>query len=302
MAKTFSFAELATAISKVDDLGSISTDNKFSEITEWVGLGNYLLNAQVSASLFGGAPNKRSIMLAGPSGTGKTFLALNMAREAINQGYDILWLDSEAAVDKHTFEKFGLDTSKIYYQPAQTIKQVAGIIANACAVIDEKLKKKFEVPKLYVVIDSLGNLSSGKERADILEGNDKRDMTKQQELGGMFRVITTDIAKVGGILVCTNHTYDCLSIGHSIQMSDGLFKDISLINVGDYVKTLEGDKVVVEIFQYENAPLIELELETGELIKCTENHKFLVETSETQYEWKCAVDLNENDTILKVDS
>lgn len=68
MAKQFSFADLAAEISKVDDLGSIATSNSFSEITEWIGLGNYLLNAQVSGSLFGGAPNKRSVMLAGPSG------------------------------------------------------------------------------------------------------------------------------------------------------------------------------------------------------------------------------------------
>jgi hypothetical protein len=79
-----------------------------------------------------------------------------------------------------------------------------------CKTIKEKKKKGFEVPKLFVALDSLGNLSSGKEREDILAGNDKRDMTKQQELGGMFRVITTDIAGVDGMIVISNHVYSSI--------------------------------------------------------------------------------------------
>ena len=40
----------------------------FSDIDEYIPTGNYLLNAQLSGSLFGGYPNTRSIGIAGDSG------------------------------------------------------------------------------------------------------------------------------------------------------------------------------------------------------------------------------------------
>jgi len=48
----------------------------FSDIDEYISTGNYLLNAQMSGSVFGGYPNTRSIGIAGDSGAGKTFLCL----------------------------------------------------------------------------------------------------------------------------------------------------------------------------------------------------------------------------------
>lgn len=207
MAKQLSFTELSDSLTKLDDLGSKMSVNTFSEITEHVGLGNYLLNAATSGSLFGGIPNGRSISLGGDPGTGKTFFYLNVAREAQKMGYHIFWADSESAVDKQTFLNFGIDPEGVHYQPVKTIKQFATIVSNMCLMVKEKMKKGWEVPKMMVVLDSIGNLSSGKERQDIVEGNDKRDMTKQQELAGMFRVLTVDLAEIKAIFCITNHIY-----------------------------------------------------------------------------------------------
>lgn len=69
MAKgTFSFEDLDKAMSKVDSLGSIITDNEFSKIGEWIPTGNYLLNAQISGSMFKGLPSNRGVVFAGESG------------------------------------------------------------------------------------------------------------------------------------------------------------------------------------------------------------------------------------------
>jgi hypothetical protein len=68
MAKGFSFSELDTVLSKINPKGSIITGNTFSKIDEWIDTGNYLLNAQLTGSLFGGIPNSRSICFAGESG------------------------------------------------------------------------------------------------------------------------------------------------------------------------------------------------------------------------------------------
>lgn len=67
-AKELSFTDLDAFLSKINDKGSIITHNTFSKVDEWIPAGNYLLNAQLSGSLFGGIPNSRSICFAGESG------------------------------------------------------------------------------------------------------------------------------------------------------------------------------------------------------------------------------------------
>ena len=68
MAKQLTFTELDSLLSKVNEKGSVITNNTFSKIDEWIDTGNYLLNAQLSGTLFGGYPNSRTICLAGESG------------------------------------------------------------------------------------------------------------------------------------------------------------------------------------------------------------------------------------------
>ncbi len=71
---SFTFDDINAELSELNPLGSIMETSDFSEVTEWLDTGNYHLNACVSGSLFGGWPNNRSCSVAGPSGTGKTFL------------------------------------------------------------------------------------------------------------------------------------------------------------------------------------------------------------------------------------
>lgn len=68
MAKEFSFTELDTLLTKINPKGSIITHNTFSKIDEYISSGNYLLNAQLTGSLFGGIPNSRSVCFAGETG------------------------------------------------------------------------------------------------------------------------------------------------------------------------------------------------------------------------------------------
>jgi RecA/RadA recombinase len=217
MSKQFSFEELDKSMSKIDPLGSIITKNEFSRIDEWISTGNYMLNAQISGSLFGGTPNSRSIVFSGVSGTGKTFVILNSVREAQKMGYHVIYGDSEAAVDESIMRKFGIDPEKVRYQPLKTVLQTRHFISNLCAVLKEKKKAGHEIPKIAMVIDSLGNLATDKEINDAMSGSDKRDMTKQQNLKSMFRVITTDLAELKIPLYVANHVY--AAIGSYVPMN-----------------------------------------------------------------------------------
>lgn len=222
MAKqAFSFDELDKAMTKVDPLGSIVTGNKFSKIDEWIGTGNYLLNAQISGSMFKGIPNCRALIFAGESGTGKTFLTLNTVREAQKMGYHVIYGDSEAAVDEDLFIKFGIDPKTVRYQPFKSVLHVRHFVANLCKTLKEKQKAGFELPKIMLIIDSLGNLATEKEINDAMSGSDKRDMTKQQNLRSLFRVITGDLAELKIPLIMTNHTYAAIGSYVPMQIVSG---------------------------------------------------------------------------------
>ncbi len=221
MAKKLSFSDLDEKLTKISPLGSVVTKNAFSKIDEWIPTGNYMLNAQISGSLFGGIPNCRSVCIAGDSGTGKTFLTLNMCREAQMLGYDIIYCDSESAVDQDVFEKFGLDPDRVRYQPVTTIQEFTIFINNLLKMLDDARKAKQEVPKVFLVLDSLGNLASKKEKDDAVSGNTVRDMTKQQVIRSMFRTTTVDLAANKIPFVITNHTYQGIGMFAKKEISGG---------------------------------------------------------------------------------
>lgn len=205
--KDFTFDDLNSELSNLNPLGSVMNQSNFSEVTEWIHTGNYHLNACVSGSLFGGWPNNRSCSIAGPSGTGKTFLMLNSVREAINMGYSVIYYDSEAAVDKEQMEKFGIDTSKVNYQPMNTVQDFRTSVTTITQKMQEVKRRGGDIPKIMIVLDSAGNLATQKEIDDAASGSEKADMTRSKILKSIFRIIMTPLADLKIPFLFTNHTY-----------------------------------------------------------------------------------------------
>ena len=212
MAKTtkeFSFLDLDKELSKINgfETGSILSENTFSQVDEWIPTGNYLLNAQLSGTLFGGIPNTRSLGLMGDPGTGKSFVCLNVAREAQKKGYDVIYCDTEGAIDKSTADKFGIDSGRVRYQPIKTVTEFQTFVSNLLD-LDKKARASGAQPKILLILDSLGMLSTDKELRDAIEGKNAADMgAKAKELRKLFRVITLDLTQAKIPLVCTNHVY-----------------------------------------------------------------------------------------------
>ena len=73
-----------------DGLGS-------SEFGDTIDTGSYILNAALSGSITGGAPNNKVLALAGESATGKTFFALGMVRRFLsdNPTGAVFYFDTE---------------------------------------------------------------------------------------------------------------------------------------------------------------------------------------------------------------
>jgi len=205
--KDFSFDDINSELKDLNPLGSVMEFSTFSEVTEWIDTGNYHLNACVSGSLFGGWPNSRTCSIAGPSGTGKTYLILNSVKRAIDMGYNVVFYDSEAAVDKDLMVKFGIDIGKVNYQPINILQEFRTSVTTITGKMQEAKAAGGKVPKIMIILDSAGNLATQKEIDDARSGSDKSDMTRSKVLKSIFRIIMTPMADLKIPFLFTNHTY-----------------------------------------------------------------------------------------------
>lgn len=175
----------------------------FADISEFIPTGNYLLNAQLSGSIFGGFPNTRSIGIAGDPGAGKTFLCMNAVRELQNMGYYVFYIDTEGAIDSTDFPKFGADLGMLKYYRMKLISDVKFFVDGMI-----KTKKESSDLKIALFVDSVGMLDTDKSIADIEKGKNAADMgLRAKELRALFKSFTLDLSNLAIPFIFTNHTY-----------------------------------------------------------------------------------------------
>jgi RecA/RadA recombinase len=197
-----------SAFNKFNDLLEKKLKSKvalmgFSDIDEYISTGNYLLNAQMSGSVFGGYPNTRSIGIAGDSGSGKTFLCLNAVREFQKMGYYVFYIDTEGAIDRSDYIKFGVDLDKLKYLRM-------GLISEVKFFINDFIETMKDNPglKCAVFVDSVGMLDTDKSKRDMDAGKNAADMgLRSKELRALFKSFTLDLSNLKVPFLYTNHTY-----------------------------------------------------------------------------------------------
>lgn len=222
MAKQYTFAELVgTLTSSVDKEISILSENEYANIPDWIHTGNYMLNAQISGSIWKGIPAGRIIQFAGESGTGKTFLTLNCVREAQKKGYKVIYIDTEYAIDEDMMKSFGVDPDNIVLIQKNDIPEVKQVIGVIRKELDEKRAKNYTSDKIMLVIDSLGQMITSKATEDAVSGKIVRDMTKQQELKILFAQLTTLVGKYQMPCIITNHVYAMIGAYGNQTMASG---------------------------------------------------------------------------------
>lgn len=198
---------ILSRLKKINPDAALISESAFGDIKEWIPTGNYALNCQISGSIYKGIPSNRIIGISGPSGTGKTYLALNMAREAQKMGYHILYFDTEFAIDENHVSKFGIDTNELTLIPEDVIHNVKHQIVEIFEAMKDAIKAKKDPGKFLIIIDSIGNLKTAKEDNDSKTGDHKRDMTRPSEIKSLFRTITVPSGKLNVPILFVNHTY-----------------------------------------------------------------------------------------------
>jgi RecA/RadA recombinase len=283
---------------KDEDTTILADGSASAEYSGCIDTGSYALNALLSGSIYGGVPNNKVTAFAGESATGKTFFVLGVVKRFLDDNPDggVIYFDTEAAVTKGMMDSRGIDTKRVVVSEPDTIQK----FRHTALQIIEKYSTQPEDKRkpMIMVLDSLGQLSSTKEMEDTAEGKETRDMTKSQILKATFRVLNLKLAKIGVPLLVTNHVYDvvgCALAGTTIQTTNGL-KNIEDISVGDYVRTMVGNKKVTQTFKYECDHYYEIEMENNRKYYLTEEHKLMIQDGT----WKKVKDLTVEDVVINI--
>ncbi len=207
--KKFEFSKVGTILDNIAKSVPIQIEKEIKE-KQFITTGVYLLDAALSGKLLGGGiSTNRITAFAGESGSGKSFLAYSVSKHAQKAGYSVIYIDTEQAVDLEDLPKFGVDNSleKFRLIRSNKVEDVNILLTQLIDDLKEQKMAGFELPKLMIVLDSLGQMASNKEKADLLKGDIKQDMTKAKALGSMFRSINTDLGYLDIPFLVCNHTY-----------------------------------------------------------------------------------------------
>lgn len=274
--------------STIKHTNTLST-SKFFNKKDQVPTSVPIVNVALSGLLDGGVSSGIT-MWAGPSGYFKSCFSLLMAKSYMDKYPDsiMLFYDSEFGTPKTYFKSFGIDLERTVHSPLTNVEELKFDIM-------QQLDQLTDSDKIIILIDSIGNLASKKEVDDTMDGKSVSDMTRAKQFKSLFRMVTPHLMMKDIPLVVVNHTYmsietyskpivsgGCVVENTKIKMSDGTLKNIQDIFVGDYVKTLMGNKEVSDVWNPETLEVgepdcYEIEFEDGYRLICSDNHKFLVD-------------------------
>ena len=178
------------------------------DVDTFIDTGSHIFNAVLSGSIHGGIPSNKITALAGESATGKTFFVLGMVKHFLDSNPDagVIYFESESALTKQMIEERGIDSERMIIMPVTTVQEFR---TQALTVLDKYMEQdEADRKPIFLVLDSLGMLSTTKEVEDTADGKETRDMTRAQVLKAAFRVLTLKLGRAKVPMVITNHTYD----------------------------------------------------------------------------------------------
>jgi RecA/RadA recombinase len=251
--KKFEFSKVGSILDNIAKTIPIQIEKEIKEKT-FITTGVYLLDAALSGRLLGGGiATNRITAFAGESGAGKSFLAYSVSRHAQKAGYSVIYIDTEQSVDLEDLPKFGIDGSLDKFRLIRSNK-VEDVNITLTQLVEELKEQKiagYELPKLLIVLDSLGQMASNKEKNDLLKGDIKQDMTKAKALGSMFRSINTDLGYLDIPMLVCNHTYLTLDLfpAEKLKGGNGLLYSASVIGFMSKSKLKTGEEDDMDLGQ-----------------------------------------------------
>ena len=130
-------------------------ENNPTIVKQWIPTGSRWLDSIIVRGKYGGIPVGKITEIAGLSGSGKSFMAAQVAGNAQKMGLFPVYFDAESAIDPDFLEHAGVDTENLMYIQAVSVEKVLETI--------EMLMDSYEDTKFLFIWDSIAATSSEKE-------------------------------------------------------------------------------------------------------------------------------------------
>jgi RecA/RadA recombinase len=224
-------------ISLADVMNPVSRDPK-----------DYIVMPEWWEDTFGvpGLPICKIVQAAGDSDTGKTSLCVLSMKQAQEQGFGIVYVETEQKTSKEDLEDWGVDTSGVLIIQSNITEKVWDLSFRAI----EAFFKKFPKEKLLFILDSFGNnISLHDEELDIVSKNQKVGGAAKTNRFGLGRLLAMmDKHPIAVLLI--NYQYDNVGSLGKTQAGGKALKFYTMIGIetqrlGDWTKQKDGKKINV---------------------------------------------------------
>lgn len=244
--------ELITSLNKEHGMKiayNLGSDTSPTHIKRWISTGSKSLDYTISNRRNGGTPEGRIIEIFGPPSTGKSHIAVQIARTTQQLGGIVVYIDTETATSPENLAMLGIDVSKRFiYVDTHCTEEVFKVIEST--ILKAKTKAK-DVP-ITVVWDSVAATSPKAE----LDGE-----YDQNTIGLQARAISKGMRKITGVvsdnditLICLNQTRTKIGVmyGDPMTTPGGMaipyHASVRLkITGGQHVKDKDGDVIGIAI-------------------------------------------------------
>ena len=116
----------------------LNDESNPTNVTDWIPTGSRWLDGIICRGKLAGIPVGKITEIAGLEASGKSYMAAQIAGNAQRMGIDVVYFDSESALDNNFLEKAGCDASKILYVQASSVEFVLETIEELLKSTDSK--------------------------------------------------------------------------------------------------------------------------------------------------------------------
>lgn len=194
---------------KIDKMENVTRD--FRAPSRWYSTGNLAVNKVFSGSFKKGIPESRITCLAGPSGSGKSFIAGNLIKNAQKEGAFCVVLDSENAMDDVFLKNIGASTEPedLLYAQVVTVHDVTAVTSEFLTGYEKEYgRNNPDAPPVVIVIDSLDMLLTEAEAANFNKGEQKGDQGQRaKQTKHLLRTLVAKIARLNVSVIVTHQVY-----------------------------------------------------------------------------------------------
>jgi|TARA_R110002020_G_scaffold65243_2_gene172356 recombination protein RecA len=116
----------------------LTKDNP-TQVKDWVPTGSRWLDSIICRGNLAGIPVGKIVEIAGLEGSGKSYMAAQIAGNAQKMGIDVVYFDSESAIDPEFLASAGCDINNILYLQPTSVEYVLETIEELLGSNDNKM-------------------------------------------------------------------------------------------------------------------------------------------------------------------